>query len=68
MPAERGRLACLALALLGLQDLDLISNRGDIMSQPHAEAQPKKPKKLREINVFALLFAVIAVAVVLTYV
>ncbi|GED27327.1 hypothetical protein BAG01nite_34290 [Brevibacillus agri] len=41
---------------------------GDIMSQPHAEAQPKKPKKLREINVFALLFAVIAVAVVLTYV
>ncbi|MFF0825374.1 hypothetical protein ACFYU8_08970 [Brevibacillus sp. NPDC003359] len=38
------------------------------MSQPNVDLQPKKQKKLWEVNVFALLFAVIAIAVILTYI
>lgn len=45
-----------------------IPNWGDIMSQLHVDLQPKKQKKLWEVNVFALLFAVIAIAVILTYI
>ncbi|WP_103106677.1 YfcC family protein [Brevibacillus reuszeri] len=37
------------------------------MSQLHVDVQPKKQKKLWDINVFALLFVVLAIAVVLTY-
>ncbi|MFP3381700.1 C4-dicarboxylate ABC transporter permease, partial [Bacillus sp. SIMBA_069] len=37
------------------------------MSQLHVDVQPKKQKKLWDINVFALLFVVLASAVVLTY-
>lgn len=37
------------------------------MSQPQVDMQPNKQKKLWEVNVFALLFAVLAIAVVLTY-
>lgn len=38
------------------------------MSQPNVSIQPEKKKKLWDINVFALLFAVLAIAVILTYI